>query len=103
MVVDGVINCVNFDQVKDDIHQIVQDVNKFDYIQNMINWSNRLNRWKLNNLRQRSHIQLPCGPVYECKRHNSNQCTSCVHQNNVFPQNEWTLKWQCNTHKSPHF
>ena len=93
-------NCISFGQVKNQLPKFIEEINKYDFMQNIISWSNQLHRYKHAN---GATIDLPCGPQYICKTHQSPSCQSCCPSYNVFPQNLWNLKWTCNTEKSPHF
>lgn len=96
-------NCVSFGQVKDQLPQIFRHINKYDFVQNFISWSNRMHRWKQSALPQSNNIKLPCGPRYVCKQHQSNACTQCINLHNAYNQQQWNLQWCCNTQYSPHF
>ena len=45
-------NCVNFKQIKKDLPNEFQDINNFDYVQNISSWSNGIFRWKLTTNQQ---------------------------------------------------
>lgn len=96
-------NCVSFQQIKQQLPDTFKDINKYDFVQNLISWSNQMHRWKNSHLPQSYQVQLPCGTHYVCKQHGTNACTQCVKRHNVYPTTHWKLKWQCNKQQSPHF
>ena len=95
-------NCVCFEQIRNQLPPQMNDINQFDYVQNMIHWSNQMHNYKCNNLPRTHHMQLPCGPFYQCKLHSTQICETCTERHNVYPQHKWTLKWNCNVHTNPH-
>ena len=94
-------HCVGFAQVQQQLPPFVQDINASDYVQNIISWSNKLQRWKATH-DSNSHVDMPCGPYYQCKRHKQMICHTCNHINNTYSSKIWNLKYNCNTKKSPH-
>ena len=44
----------------------------------------------------RRSIELPCGPVFCCQKHNRIRCNVCVVADNVYDQRDWQMKWKCN-------
>lgn len=52
---------------------------------------------------QRKKIQLPCGPIFKCKKHNRSRCRRCVRNRVGFDRNEWNEVWKCNIHHSQWF
>ena len=84
-------NCVGFKQVYNQLPELVHDINAYDYVQNIIVWSNKLQRWKATH-DQNDNVDLPCGPYYQCKRHKRMICASCVINNNKYSNKVWKLK-----------
>ena len=95
-------NCVSFDQVKPYLPDFTQDVNKYDYIQNLVYWSTKLHQWQLRH-DEPENTRIPCGPAWQCKRHNTLDCNNCPKNSPEQEQQHWKLKWNCNTYNSNHF
>ena len=95
-------NCVNFASVEKEFAHMSTKINKFDYVQNMHYWSQRLKKYSRNNNAQ-AQLQLPCGPHWICKQHKTTACQRCETNNFIYPQQLWLSKWVCNVNKDPYF
>lgn len=51
----------------------------------------------------RKKIELPCGPVFKCKKHEKSRCFHCTTRFMVFPQSDWKQTWKCNITTNPWF
>ena len=51
----------------------------------------------------RNDIQLPCGPIFKCKKHARSRCDECLLQNHYYDEQVWRMKWKCNKHISTRF
>ena len=88
-------HCVSFDQVKSQLPTFIEDINKYDYIQNSVYWCNKLHRWQKEH-DKRKRVNLPCGPYYRCTKHKKMLCQTCVVNNNKYTNDTWELKYKCN-------
>ena len=62
-----------------------------------------LDKDEFSSKKVRQSIQLPCGPVFCCKKHDKCRCYECPVRQQVYKQNVWNLKWKCNTNFNPYF
>lgn len=95
-------NCVNFAAVSAGYRHMPTQINKYDYIQNMHYWSQRMIKYQ-RNCHVPYPVELPCGPHYICKQHNVMVCQQCETRNFRYSQKNWIRKWICNTAKDPKF
>ncbi|MGB1097578.1 MAG: hypothetical protein ACPG2Y_03190 [Acholeplasmataceae bacterium] len=48
-------------------------------------------------------MELPCGPVYKCKKHDKSRCWECPHTECKHDFKYWKVGWRCNESTEPHF
>ena len=93
-------NCVTFAQVRRSLPEFAKELNKYDYLENMIYWHNRLVEYQ--NCHHDHPMDMPCGPVYICKQHQRQCCTQCITHNSRYSQRKFNMEWCCNNHTNPH-
>ena len=94
-------NCVSFTTVQSQCPTCVKDITKYDFIQNLVYWSNRMQN-EVRQTRAKNTAVLPCGPVYVCTKHAQVCCPACTSSNIEYESDSWTIEWWCNMQLHPH-
>lgn len=81
------------------IPQEFRPVNVYDWVQNMLYYSNRIHEYLCQNPQHK--FEHPCGPKYTCKKHTTTACTQCITNLGVYSSKTWNIEWCCNHIKNP--
>ena len=73
--------------------------NAYDWVQNMIYYSNRMHEYMANFPQKR--LIYPCGPKYSCIKHQKTACMQCTQNKGLYPSNRWKMEWCCNMQNNP--
>ena len=95
-------NCVSLSSVQTQCPKCVKDITKYDFIQNLVYWTNRMHNEVRHNRTKNTRV-LPCGPIYVCTKHQQPCCSQCTTSNLQYDSDDWTIEWWCNVQLHPHF
>ena len=87
------------DAIKKKIPQEFRPCNAYDWIQNILYYSNRIHEWIKEN--RHTKLKYPCGPKYTCKKHQVTSCDECTVVKGEYPQQAWNIEWCCNEIVNP--
>ena len=97
--------CVTFDQIRHTLPRSWRSKNSEAFYHNYAFNKHQLmlDKDEYHCSKIRRGIQLPCGPIFKCKRHSVSRCQECSADNNYFDQKQWKMKFHCNKNVSSHF
>ena len=49
------------------------------------------------------HMEIPCGPIYKCRKCGKSDCSDCIRSDPHYGDEMWQLCWQCNLSVDPNF
>lgn len=52
---------------------------------------------------EHTDMQMPCGPIYKCKKHGKWRCDSCPHTEAEYDSKHWNVEWKCNVFLEKHY
>ena len=89
-------NCVPFAEIKRTLPDKYQRFGKLYFYRHFGHNMKQLHQAQRRRQRNRNQMQLPCGPIHVCSKHERVHCRNCQSRKPL-------LKWKCNTEKHPHF
>ena len=97
--------CVSFDSIRSTLPRGWRRKNSEAFYHNFA-----FNLYKLQlekdeyvSVKVRKKIQLPCGPIFKCKKHCKSRCAECPVLNHFYEQSKWEMNWKCNKTRSSRF
>ena len=97
-------NCVKFPTVQATLPDPWRSMDVHKYNRNCLYFYHRLKmQVEAANNNSNRPPSLPCGPFFQCIKHQAAGCTRCKSDDGQYDRTHFDIVWECNTSRNPHW